>query len=111
MRSSRTWCVKTTELALALAVLIGSVGASDASFAQRAQVSRSEPQASEGHQGRERSPSSWPVFAPDGGRFSVELPAAPTVERDSTWTPVGSVEMTKYWERVGDALLAVEVHD
>jgi len=53
----------------------------------------------------------WSVFAPPDGRFTVELPGAPAVERDSHWTPVGSVTMTKYWRRVGDALLAVELHD
>jgi hypothetical protein len=85
MRSSRAWCAKTAERAvlLALAALVGArAGASD-----------------------------WPVFAPDGGRFSVALPGRPTLERDSTWTPVGSVRMTKYWLRVADALLAVELHD
>ena len=85
MRSSRAWCAKTAERAvlLALAVLVGA----------------------------EAAASDWPVFAPDGGRFSVALPGAPTVERDATWTPFGSVRMTKYWARVGDALLAVELHE
>jgi hypothetical protein len=53
----------------------------------------------------------WPEFAPQDGGFSVELPGKPAVERNSHWTPVGSIEMTKYWLRVGDALLAVERHD
>jgi hypothetical protein len=55
--------------------------------------------------------SGWPVFAPADGRFAVELPGQPVIERDSHWTPVGSVVMTKYWLRVGDSLLAVEMHD
>jgi hypothetical protein len=54
---------------------------------------------------------SWPVFAPADGRFAVELPSQPVVERDSHWTPVGSVVMTKYWLRFGDSLLAIEMHD
>lgn len=53
----------------------------------------------------------WTAFAPQGGQFAVELPGAPAVEGDSHWTPVGTIAMTKYWLRVGDALLAVEVHD
>ncbi|HKA15158.1 MAG TPA: hypothetical protein VKH41_09095 [Myxococcota bacterium] len=53
----------------------------------------------------------WSVFAPPDGRFAVEFPGGPAVERDSHWTPVGSVAMTKYWRRVGDALLAVEMHE
>src|SRR5213594_82505 len=53
----------------------------------------------------------WSVFAPPDGRFTIELPGAPAVERDAHWTPVGSVRMTKYWLRAGDALLAVELHE
>jgi hypothetical protein len=53
----------------------------------------------------------WTTFAPRDGRFAVELPGDPAIERDSHWTPVGSITMTKYWLRVDDALLAVEVHD
>lgn len=85
MRSSQTSCAKTLELALALALaaLVGARARAD----------------------------DWPRFAPDTGRFSVDLPGSPAIERDSTWTPVGSVRMIKYWLRVGDALLAVEVHD
>ena len=85
MRSSRTWSAKTAELALGLAfaALVGAAGGA----------------------------SDWPVFAPGDGRFSVELPGTPAVERDSTWTPAGSVSMTKYWLRIGDALVAVEMHD
>jgi hypothetical protein len=82
---------------VALCVLAAVSARADASFAQRAEG--------------ERRPSDWTVFAPRAGRFSVELPGHPAVERDSTWTPVGSVHMTKYWMRVGDTLLAVEVHD
>jgi hypothetical protein len=82
-RSSRTWCVKTAEL-FALAALLAS-----------AAVSAAE----------------WAAFTPRDGRFAVELPGSPAVERDSHWTPVGSVVMTKYWLRAGDALLAVELHD
>src|SRR5262245_24867761 len=96
-RSSRTWSARTIRasgLALAFAAL---AALASASFAQRAEG--------------ERSPSSWPVFAPADGRFAVELPGPPVVERDSHWTPVGSVVMTKYWLRVGDSLLAVEMHD
>ena len=83
LRSSRTWSAKTVEL-LALAALLAGAAA-------RA--------------------GEWATFAPRDGRFSVEMPGAPAVERDSHWTPVGSVTMTKYWRRVGDALLAVELHD
>jgi hypothetical protein len=117
MRSSQTWYAKRTERALAALLLLGSLGGGSAragdsaSFAQRAQASRSEPKASEAHQVGERRPSEWTAFAPDGGRFAVELPGAPAVEGDSHWTPVGSIAMTKYWLRAGDALLAVEVHD
>ena len=86
MRFSRTWCARAADLAWLVLVLTALVGAA-------------------------ARPSEWPVFAPDGGRFSVELPGTPAIERDSTWTPVGSVRMTKYWLRVGDALLAVELHE
>ena len=83
MKSSRTWSARAVRAAgLALAV---------AAIAARAR--------------------DWPVFAPADGRFTVELPGQPMVERSSHWTPVGSVEMTKYWLRVADALLAVEMHD
>lgn len=82
-RSSRAWCAKIAEL-LALAALLAGAAA---------------------------PAGEWAVFAPHDGRFSVELPGAPAIERDSFWTPVGSVAMTKYWLRVGDALLAVELHD
>src|SRR4029453_14135517 len=81
------------------------------SFAQRAQVSRSEPKASEVHQMGERRPSEWARFEPSDGRFAVEMPGVPAVERDAHWTPGGSITMTKYWLRAGDALLAVEMHD
>ena len=53
----------------------------------------------------------WSEFAPAGGRFAVALPGRPAVEYDATATPVGTVQMTKFWLRVGDALLAVEMHD
>src|SRR5258705_6871073 len=86
MRSSRAWCAKRVDLARLAVVLTALVGA--AALA-----------------------SDWPVFAPDGARFSVELPGSPAVERDVHWTPVGSVRMTKYWLRAGDVLLAVELHD
>lgn len=82
-RSSRTWCVGTAELLALAAVVAGAVA----------------------------SAGEWAPFAPRDGRFAVELPGSPAVERDSHWTPVGRVAMTKYWLRVGDALLAVEVHD
>jgi hypothetical protein len=59
----------------------------------------------------ERRPSEWAKFAPSDGRFAVEMPGVPAVERDAHWTPVGSITMTKYWLRAGDALLAVEMHD
>jgi hypothetical protein len=115
MRSSRTWSAKTARRRrprrLALLALAALASAADASFAQRAQVSRSEPKASEVHQVGERRPSEWTPFAPRDGRFAVELPGAPKVESDSHWTPVGSIAMTKYWLRAGDALLAVEMHD
>ena len=83
MRSSRAWCAKTAEL-LALAALLAGAAA---------------------------PAGEWAEFAPEDGRFAVELPGAPAVERDSHWTPVGSVTMTKYWLRAGDVLLAVELHD
>ena len=53
----------------------------------------------------------WTVFAPGEGRFTVELPGPPALERDARLTPVGYVYQTKYWLRTGDALLAVELHD
>jgi hypothetical protein len=51
------------------------------------------------------------VFSPAEGRFAVELPGPPALERDARLTPVGYVHQTKYWLRAGDALLAVELHD
>ena len=87
MRSSRAWCAKTAERRVRGAWLLALALAASPAHAD------------------------WSAFAPGGARFSVELPGNPTVERDSTWTPVGSVHMTKYWLRVGDALLAVEQHD
>jgi hypothetical protein len=88
MRSWRAWCAKTAERrALRRAWLLALALAAVPAHAE------------------------WSAFAPDGARFAVELPEAPAIERDSTWTPVGSVHMTKYWLRVGDALLAVEQHD
>src|SRR5262245_44927588 len=86
MRSSRIWCAARTDAVLGLALAF-------AAFAATARAAE------------------WTDFTPDGGRFAVALPGAPAVERDSTWTPVGYVYMTKYWLRVGDALVAVEVHD
>src|SRR5947207_12688735 len=83
MRSSRTWCAKAARLLLA----VGALAAAPARAVE------------------------WASFAPPDARFAVELPGQPAVERDSHWTPVGSVTMTKYWLRVGDALLAVEMHD
>ena len=53
----------------------------------------------------------WAKFEPEGARFTVDLPGVPAIDRDSTWTPVGSVTMTKYWLRIDDALVAVEIHD
>jgi hypothetical protein len=50
-------------------------------------------------------------FAPPGAGFAVDLPASPAIERDSHWTPIGTIAMTKYWLRVGDTLLAVELHE
>lgn len=88
MRSSRTWCATTAERALRCAWLLALV-------ALAAAPARAE----------------WSPFSPDGARFAVELPGTPAIERDSTWTPVGSVAMTKYWLRIGDALVAVEMHD
>lgn len=82
-RSSRAWCAKTAELLALAAVLVGAAAPA----------------------------GDWAVFAPRDGLFAVEMPGAPAVERDSHWTPVGSIAMTKYWLRVGDALLAVELHD
>src|SRR5262245_50125039 len=84
-RSSRTWCARAGSL-LVLAALASRAHAAEA-------------------------PAEWSVFAPEGERFAVELPGKPAVERDSHWTPVGSVAMTKYWLRAGDALRAVELHD
>jgi hypothetical protein len=112
MRSSKSWCAKTASLFLAVGALAAAPArAVDASFAQRAQVSRSEPKASEDHPVGERRPSEWRPFAPPDARFAVELPGRPAVERDSHWTPVGTIAMTKYWLRVGNALLAVETHE
>ncbi|SRR5258706_3413857 len=82
MRSSRTWCARTAERARAAALL--------------ALLAAAAP---------------WSAFAPGDGRFAVELPGVPAIEHDAHWTPVGSISMTKYWLRVGDALLAVELHD
>lgn len=87
MRSSRTWYAKRAERALVALLLLEALAGASA---------------------RARE---WTAFAPDGGRFAVDLPGAPAVEGDSHWTPVGSIAMTKYWLRAGDALLAVEVHD
>ncbi len=78
-RSSRSWCAKTLEVALAAAFAAAGARAD--------------------------------VFAPNDGRFAVEFPGAPATEHDAHLTPVGYVYMTKYWLRVGDALLAVEMHD
>jgi hypothetical protein len=83
MKSSRAWCAKTAELLALAALLVGAAAPA----------------------------GTWAIFAPRDGHFSVELPGAPAVERDSHWTPVGSIAMTKYWLRAGDALLAVELHD
>ena len=85
MRSSRTWCVTTAERALRIGLFV----------ALAVTTARAD----------------WSPFAPEGARFTVELPGAPNVERDAHWTPVGSVRMTKYWVRAGDALLAVELHE
>jgi hypothetical protein len=84
MRSSRTWFV----LSAALAAFALTASADD-----------------------ERRPSDWREFSPAGGRFAVALPGRPAIEHDETATPVGTVHMTKYWVRVGDVLLAVEMHD
>ena len=86
MRSSRIWFAARTDALLGLALAF-------AAFAATARAAE------------------WTDFTPDGGRFVVALPGRPAVERDSNWTPVGYVYMTKYWLRVGDALVAVEVHD
>jgi hypothetical protein len=86
MRSSRTWSATRVRRGAALLAL-----AALASAPARA--------------------AEWSSFAPRDGRFTVELPGMPTVERDAHWTPVGSIAMTKYWLRAGDALLAVEMHD
>jgi len=83
VRSSRAWCAKTAELLALAALLVGAAA----------------------------PVGEWAVFEPRDGRFAVEMPGAPAVERDSHWTPVGRIAMTKYWLRVGDALLAVELHD
>ena len=87
MRSSRIWSAKRAERARAAWLALAAL----ACVAARA--------------------GEWTAFEPPGGRFAVELPGAPAVEGDSHWTPVGSISMTKYWMRVGDALLAVEMHD
>jgi len=83
MRSSRAWCATTAELLALAALLVGAAAPA----------------------------GEWAEFAPRDGRFAVELPGVPAIERDSHWTPVGSIAMTKYWLRAGDALLAVELHD
>jgi hypothetical protein len=90
LRSSRTSCAKPIELLLIAALAMSA-------------------RASSGSPGG--GPAAWSVFAPPGAGFAVELPGTPAVERDSHWTPVGSISMTKYWLRVGDALLAVELHE
>jgi hypothetical protein len=87
MRSSRTWSAIRAEALLGLAFALAAF----AGVAARA--------------------GEWAKFEPNGGRFAVELPGTPAVERDSTWTPVGYVYMTKYWLRVDNALVAVEIHD
>ena len=89
MRSSRAWCAKTAERSALRAGLLVALAALAAAPAR----------------------ADWSAFAPDGARFSVQLPGSPAVERDAHWTPVGSVRMTKYWLRAGDVLLAVELHD
>ena len=53
----------------------------------------------------------WSEFAPDHGRFTVQMPGAPARERHARFTPVGYVYQDKYWLRVNDVLLAVEMHD
>jgi hypothetical protein len=88
MRSSRAWCATTAEHALRGGWLIALVALA----------------ALPAH-------GDWESFAPADARFAVVLPGTPAVERDAHWTPIGSVRMTKYWLRVGDALLAVEMHD
>ena len=91
MRSSRTWSAKSASrarAAFAAAALAACAGAS-----------------------AHAASADWTAFAPQDGHFAVELPGAPAVEGDSHWTPIGTIAMTKYWMRVGDALLAVEVHD
>jgi hypothetical protein len=53
----------------------------------------------------------WSEFSPDHGRFAVLMPAAPSREQHARLTPVGYVYENKYWMRVNDVLLAVEMHD
>ena len=53
----------------------------------------------------------WREFAPEHGRFAVQMPGEPALERHARLTPVGYVYQDKYWLREGDVLLAVEVHD
>ena len=53
----------------------------------------------------------WSEFAPENGRFSVQLPGAPAREQHARLTPVGYVYQDKYWLREGDVLIAVEMHD
>lgn len=56
----------------------------------------------------------WQVFASAEGRFRVELPETPRVERSQRSTMLGAVEETRYVLRFGEdetVALAVEVHD
>lgn len=54
---------------------------------------------------------SWRVFTSRDGRFRVELPGEPQLDRSQRSTLLGAVEETKYTLRFGEALVAVEVHD
>jgi hypothetical protein len=89
MRFSRTWCAKTPERCAAWRVALVALAAFTGAPAR----------------------ADWTAFEPAQGRFAVALPGVPSVERDTHFTPVGSIAMTKYWLRVGGALLAVEMHD
>jgi hypothetical protein len=89
MRFSRIWCAKTPERSAAWRVALLAIAALAGAPAR----------------------AEWTAFEPEEGRFTVALPGAPSVERDAHFTPVGSIAMTKYWLRVGGALLAVEMHD
>lgn len=53
----------------------------------------------------------WSVFESEAGRFRVELPGEPRLERSERSTLLGAVTAEKYILRLGEVVVVVETHD